>query len=272
MEIDSPAQAATQKVESSTDDNTMAEPQAKKQRHNDASQSTDTQKEQQPQKEPTVREKFTQFRDALDAHYDQRERVIKCSRDITALSKKLVFSLLRITQDPPATVFSDAERKHKMLLDLFTKLSKDLKGSDAQRYNRQATPGLQEYIEAIGLWVFLRDNKLISREQVEEMLGGRVPVSDADYVLGIGDLPGEVNRFCINSIGKHDHEAVRKSLYFLRELKEGLGLIQCSGYIKDLDKKISVLDSSLEKTEHAYYSMSIRETEMREHNISATPA
>jgi len=32
---------------------------------------------------------FTAFRDELDEHHDRRERVIKCSRDITALSKKM---------------------------------------------------------------------------------------------------------------------------------------------------------------------------------------
>lgn len=32
---------------------------------------------------------FNYFRDELDEHHDRRERVIKASRDITALSKKM---------------------------------------------------------------------------------------------------------------------------------------------------------------------------------------
>jgi hypothetical protein len=32
---------------------------------------------------------FSTFRDELDQHHDRRERVIKTSRDITALSKKM---------------------------------------------------------------------------------------------------------------------------------------------------------------------------------------
>jgi predicted translin family RNA/ssDNA-binding protein len=39
---------------------------------------------------------FTQIRDNLDAHYDRRERLVKFSRDITALSKKMIFSLQRV--------------------------------------------------------------------------------------------------------------------------------------------------------------------------------
>ena len=32
---------------------------------------------------------FENFRDELDEHHDRRERIIKASRDITALSKKM---------------------------------------------------------------------------------------------------------------------------------------------------------------------------------------
>jgi hypothetical protein len=32
---------------------------------------------------------FETFRDELDEHYDRRERIIKVSRDVTALSKKM---------------------------------------------------------------------------------------------------------------------------------------------------------------------------------------
>lgn len=32
---------------------------------------------------------FMKFRDELDQHHDRRERVVKASRDVTALSKKM---------------------------------------------------------------------------------------------------------------------------------------------------------------------------------------
>ena len=32
---------------------------------------------------------FETFRDELDEHHDRRERIVKASRDITALSKKM---------------------------------------------------------------------------------------------------------------------------------------------------------------------------------------
>jgi predicted translin family RNA/ssDNA-binding protein len=39
-------------------------------------------------KSPTI-SIFENFRDELDEHHDRRERIIKASRDITALSKKM---------------------------------------------------------------------------------------------------------------------------------------------------------------------------------------
>jgi hypothetical protein len=38
---------------------------------------------------------FAEYRAELDTHYDRRERIIKQSRDITAQSKKLIFSAHR---------------------------------------------------------------------------------------------------------------------------------------------------------------------------------
>jgi hypothetical protein len=38
---------------------------------------------------------FLNFRAELDEHHDRRERVIKASRDVTAASKKMIFSLQR---------------------------------------------------------------------------------------------------------------------------------------------------------------------------------
>ncbi|KAJ2621486.1 hypothetical protein GGI26_004065 [Coemansia sp. RSA 1358] len=202
---------------------------------------------------------FAQYRNSLDRHYDQRERVIKCSRDITAQSKKIVFALLRITQDGRERAFAEAHAHHTKVLAMLQKVSVELQGSDAFKYNRQVSPGIQEYIEAVALWGFLDDGRLITKEEAQRGLA--VEVTDEDYVLGICDLPGEVNRYCINAIGKGDHDAVKQCVGFLRVLKEGVGLLG-QGRIRDLDKKLGVLESSLGKAEAAYYSMAIRHSEM----------
>lgn len=44
--------------------------------------------------QPSTQSMFTFFRTELDEHHDRRERIIKASRDITALSKKMYAYLL----------------------------------------------------------------------------------------------------------------------------------------------------------------------------------
>lgn len=44
---------------------------------------------------------FDNFRNELDEHHDRRERIIKASRDITALSKKMQAFLLSL---PPSII------------------------------------------------------------------------------------------------------------------------------------------------------------------------
>lgn len=59
-----------------------------------------------PHEAPKVRNEFTgmfeQFRDELDQHHDRRERIIKASRDITALSKKMWVHVLAPGPSPVA--------------------------------------------------------------------------------------------------------------------------------------------------------------------------
>ena len=50
-----------------------------------------------------LRGSFERFRDEIDSHNDKRERLIKASRDITALSKKLIFHLHRFSLERGVT-------------------------------------------------------------------------------------------------------------------------------------------------------------------------
>lgn len=89
---------------------------------------------------------FQGYSTELDEHYDRRERIIKTSRDITALSKKLIFHLHRVTQRKPAAVFKEAQPKLDELSKLFDTLQEDLGGERYWRYQRQISPGIQEYV------------------------------------------------------------------------------------------------------------------------------
>lgn len=94
---------------------------------------------------------FTEFRSELDEHQAQRERVIRCSREITAVSKKTIFSLQRMgTGASKAVVFKEAEQKLGQLRVQFELVQKEVQGADFWRYERSISPGLQEYVRRFG--------------------------------------------------------------------------------------------------------------------------
>lgn len=77
---------------------------------------------------------FSSFRSELDAHQAQRERIVKLSRDVTALSKQLIFALHRVGSGRDmASVVREAEGKFKDLRGLFEKLQGEVTGADFWR-------------------------------------------------------------------------------------------------------------------------------------------
>jgi predicted translin family RNA/ssDNA-binding protein len=79
---------------------------------------------------------FTGVRDKLDAHYDRRERLIKISRDITALSKKMIFSLQRIQGEVtsiPADTQKEINQREGEIQKLLKKAEPDVQGTNTFR-------------------------------------------------------------------------------------------------------------------------------------------
>ena len=60
---------------------------------------------------------FETFRAELDAHHERRERCIKASRDITAASKKIIFTLQRIRELGRPPVAQNLGRQCTVLCD-----------------------------------------------------------------------------------------------------------------------------------------------------------
>lgn len=86
---------------------------------------------------------FHAYSAELDEHYDRRERIIKTSRDITALSKKLIFHLHRVTQRKPEAVLKEAQPKLQELENLFKTLQDDLEGERYWRYSMHSLQPVQ---------------------------------------------------------------------------------------------------------------------------------
>ncbi|GAD96324.1 translin-associated factor TraX, putative [Paecilomyces variotii No. 5] len=250
---------------------------------------------------------FENFRNELDEHHDRRERVIKTSRDITALSKKIIFSLQRLRKInaplPPSIAKENKTRFHQ-IIELFRNIVPDVSGINAWRYQRQISGGIQEFIEAVSFQHYVQTQKLISRDEVAAQLPSEILVTEEDYLMGLFDLTGEMMRFAVTTLStggvqkqqKHvvdtdqpisnvDGAAESKTseeglpaapelpilpaqqanivvdLREIRSLFESLNVPRRHNMLRDMYKKVEVMQNSVEKVERAAYGILVRGSE-----------
>ncbi|KAK6347314.1 hypothetical protein TWF696_007385 [Orbilia brochopaga] len=153
---------------------------------------------------------FTEFRNELDEHHDRRERVIKASRDITAASKKIIFTLQRLrptalsVRTLPQNITAEIHTHESRVQQLLAALLPDLQGINARRYVKQYSPALQEYLEAVGFRHYLVSGEVVSFE----MAGWYVSGLNADAVLSVeksgssGDKPPESDVEMVDAVAE----------------------------------------------------------------------
>ncbi|KAF8213435.1 Translin [Mycena galopus ATCC 62051] len=229
---------------------------------------------------------FEQFREDIDQGNDRRERLIKprCHQ----ISKKAIFLLHRIvledSTDDRALARRAASSGREKLSEanaLFALMRPELVGDRWWRYNRQVSPGIQEYIEALSFAHYLEHDSLISYQQVQTRfltaMGLCVahiflctpmkepglqffPLTVSDYLLGLSDLTGELMRFAISNIARRGgRPRASQVCAFVRGCKSDFE--RFTPHVRDLSKKQSVTASSLEKIEAAAYAVAVRGSE-----------
>lgn len=93
------------------------------------------------------------------------------------MSKKTIFLLHRLviqeSDDEQALALFAAQRGHEKLREvqcIYAAMKDELKGDRFWRYQRQVSPGLQEYIEALSFTHFLEHGSLVTFDQVQQTL------------------------------------------------------------------------------------------------------
>ncbi len=228
-------------------------------------------------------------------------RTLQASRDVTNISKKTIFLLHRIVLETPRdsdtapSAIRAARRGRENLGQvhlIYATMKAELVGDRFWRYERQVSPGLQEYIEALSFAHFLEHGTLITLPQVQQTLcdsdgvpvrtccthvgswmAHRVqqlfPLTISDYLLGISDLTGELMRYAISGLSKRGGRSqAMDTLAFVRNCKAGwwLHLVNwCSPLNSSIDfdlftpsvpylsKKQSVTAQSMKKIEEGEF-------------------
>ncbi len=191
----------------------------------------------------------------------------------TALLLLTRIRVCTLNSDIPPKIESEVKDRGAGMQVQFESIAKDLAGLNAWRYQRQISPGIQEFMEAISFEHYLRTQKLITLEEASKALPVGVDLTGDDYVLGIFDLVGELMRFAITTMAttgnlpgsKASEDSVEErdilmDLRVLRTCFEALDTTSCgpTGLGKDVEKKMEVMKTCVEKVETAVYGMIIR--------------
>lgn len=200
---------------------------------------------------------------------------------LSTLNPQTDIHRVRTLKSPvPAKIASEVQAKSSAMQEQFKLIAPDLTGINAWRYQRQISGGIQEYMEAISFQHYLTTQTLITLEESASTLPETITLTGDDYVLGIFDLVGELMRFAITtmattgtlpgsskaasaSASATEEDEGRDILIDMRSLRtsfQALDTTSCggTGLGKDVEKKMEVMKTCVEKVEMAVYGMIIR--------------
>lgn len=231
----------------------------------------------------------------LDAKHDRYERIFKINRDVAIASKRIIFSLHNFVENKTEES-KDMLETVKLRLDnvatkLFQDIARELDGQDAYQYHKAYRAGLEEYVEALTFFEYLKYSHIRDWTHLEETLTyrtilkppeqpdssdaegepvtkiTRVLVTPTDYIMGIADLTGELMRRCINNLAVGDITSCYEMCNFVRYMY--VAFLGCTNACSnEMDKKVFTLKQSLAKMEKTCYTIKVRGSEVPEHMIA----
>lgn len=222
---------------------------------------------------------FVGYAKSLGDVNDRKDRLAKCSRDLTSSSKKLIFRALQsIPGSRPAAgsekAVSQLVEMRKGLLNLFVPIEKELASAGSGsatywHYSRQVSPGVQEFVESYTLLWYLMEGTLATREAIQEAvhevlkqtLGTTtcvMEITEEDYLLGVLDLTGEVMRHGVGA-SSADISVCEKDCAFVAEIDNAFNSVYLHN--NEFKNKIGTLKNSLRKLEKVLYDYRLSHAE-----------
>src|SRR3989338_3489793 len=133
------------------------------------------------------RSEFEKIRQELAKTEEKRESIIHLSREIIHLSKRIIYALHRNDAKDAVPLVKEIESKKSFLLKNNVKLDINID-----------QVALQEYVEALCYYHFIRDKKIPTKAALK--------VDSEVYLLGLCDLSGELVRKAVNEVVKNNFE------------------------------------------------------------------
>lgn len=178
-------------------------------------------------------------------------------------------------------------RLKKIFSNNFRNIATELENEDPHQYLRAYSPGLQEFIEALTFYQYLKEKSICdwnyisneltfeitlenpsaeSEESCTKILKTHLPPEE--YVLGIADLTGELMRKCINSLGSGNIDDCFTTCHFVKDMYTGFISVGNASSNREISRKAYTLKQSLHKMEHVCYNIVVRGSEIPKHMLA----
>ncbi|KXZ52785.1 hypothetical protein GPECTOR_8g173 [Gonium pectorale] len=176
----------------------------------------------------------------LASYDEQREIVIKRCRDMQKLAKQAIYSLHRGEASKAADQLTKVEAIARELLPTLAKYPTLRSGSYAA--------AMEEYAEAAAFACFLKEGRLVRSDEMPL-------VEPEEYLGGVLDFTGELNRYAIARATSRDKAAVERC----RDLVDALmgRFLQFDLRNGSLRKKFDGLKYTLKKLESTLYELAL---------------
>lgn len=127
---------------------------------------------------------FSTLQKDFQKYDEEREKLIKKSRDVLKLSKQVIYAVHRDEMKNAEVLMKEIEKERK-------ELDKIAMHDAKMSYEGSYKIAVQEYVEAALYYSFVKTGKLVDVDVLAE-----------HYILGLCDLPGELNRRAVYLAGK----------------------------------------------------------------------
>ena len=181
---------------------------------------------------------FTKLQKEFQEYDNEREKLIKKSRDVLKLSKLIIYAVHRDELDHAVKLIEEIEKEKK-------EMDKIAEHSEKMGFEGSYKIAIQEYVEAILYYNFVRTGKLIE-----------VKVSAEHFMLGLCDLPGELTRRAVFLAGKGDLVCVEKIRNLVDEIYGEL--LRFDFRDNEIRRKVDAVKYELRKMEDLLYDLKKR--------------
>ncbi len=183
------------------------------------------------------KEDFKKIRLKLDRYDSMREKLIKKSRDVLKISKRVIYSVHRGD-------VSEADELVKEAKEGKSELDKIASVDGRLFYEGGYSSAMQEYAEALCYYGFIKNKKIPTCDSLK--------ISSEDYLMGVCDLTGELGRKAV-MIAHKDPKMVVK----IKKLVEDIfgEFLKFNLRNSELRKKSDSIKWNLKKLEEVMYDV-----------------